>query len=57
MTSTWLQNPDQRPTFAVVVRNLSNICNFTNNSNRDEDCSIHSDNNVEDSGYISVITK
>ena len=46
ITNTWLQNPNKRPTFAVIVQNLSNICN---DSNPDEDCS--------SSGYISVITK
>ena len=57
MTSTWLQNPDKRPTFAVIVQNLSNICNFTSDSIPDEDCSIHSDHNVESNGYISIIPK
>ena len=57
MTSTWLQNPDKRPTFAVIVQNLSDICNFTNDSSLDEDPSLHADENVENNGYISVVAK
>ena len=29
MSSTWLENPNERPTFAVIVQKLSSICNFT----------------------------
>ena len=57
MTSTWLQNPNQRPTFAVIVQNLSNIYNFTNNSNCDEDFRMHTEDTVESNGYISIIPK
>ena len=55
ITSTWLQNPDQRPTFAVIVQNLSNINNFTNDSNCDEESSIHGEDTAESNGYISVL--
>ena len=57
MTSTWLENPDKRPTFAVIVQNFSNIYNFTNDSNSDEDTSIHVEDTAESNGYISVVPK
>ena len=55
MTSTWLQNPDKRPTFAVMVQNLSDICNFTDDSNPDEDSTTHAEDSAESNGYISVV--
>ena len=55
MTSTWLENPTKRPTFAVIVLNFSNICNFTNASNPDENVSIHAEDTAESNGYISVL--
>ena len=57
MTSTWLENPDKRPTFAVIVQNFSSIYNFTNDSNPDEDSSIHVEDTAESNGYISVVPK
>ena len=57
MISTWLENPDKRPTFAVIVQNFSNIYNFTNDSNSDEDTSIHAEDTAESNGYISVLPK
>ena len=42
MTSTWLQNPDKRPTFALIVQNLNNICNNCD-PNPDEDPSKHAE--------------
>ena len=57
MTSTWLENPDKRPTFAVIVQNFSNIYNFTNNSSQDEDSSTHVEDTAESNGYISIIPK
>ena len=57
MTSTWLQNPTKRPTFAVIVQNFSNIYNFTNDSNPDEDSSIHVEDTAESNGYISILPK
>ena len=57
MTSTWLENPTKRPTFAVIVQNFSNIYNFTNDSNPDEDISIHTEDTAESNGYISVVPK
>ena len=59
MTSTWLQNPTNRPTFAVIVQNLSNICNFTNESNPQaaEDSTTHAEDAAESNGYISVLPK
>ena len=29
ITSTWLEDPDDRPTFAGIVQKLNSICNFT----------------------------
>ena len=55
MKSTWLENPDKRPTFAVIVQNLSNIYNFTNDSNPDEDSTTHAEDTAESNGYISVV--
>ena len=57
MTSTWLEKPDKRPTFAAIVQNFSNIYNFTNDSNSDEDTSIHVEDTAESNGYISVLPK
>ena len=57
MTSTWLQNPTKRPTFAVIVQNFSSIYNFTNNSSQDEDSSTHVEDTAESNGYISIIPK
>ena len=56
MTSTWLQNPDKRPTFAVIVQNLSNICNNCD-PNPNKDSSIYGEDTAESNGYISVILK
>ena len=55
MTSTWLENPDKRPTFAVIVQKFSNICNFTNDSNPDDDSTTHAEDTAESNGYISVV--
>ena len=56
MASTWLQNPGKRPTFAVIVQNLSNICNFTNDSNLDDDSTTtRAEDTAECNGYISVV--
>ena len=57
MISTWLENPDKRPTFATIVQNFSNIYNFTNDSSQDEDTSIHVEDTAESNGYISVMLK
>ena len=54
MTSTWLQNPTKRPTFAMVVQNLSDIFNFKSAS---EDSSTHVEDTAESNGYISVLPK
>ena len=54
MTSTWLQNPDKRPTFAVIVQKISNFCNNCD-PNSDEDSSIHEEDTAESNGYISVL--
>ena len=29
ITSTWLENSDDRPTFFMIVQKLSGICNLT----------------------------
>ena len=55
MKSTWLENPDKRPTFATIVQNLSNIYNFTNDSNPDEDSTTYAEDTAESNGYISVV--
>ena len=57
MTSTWLEDPDDRPTFAVIVQNLSDICNFTDDSNHDEDPSMHTEDTAESNGYITIVAK
>ena len=57
MTSTWLENPTKRPTFAVIIQNFNSICNFTNDCNPDEDTSIHVEDTAESNGYISVVPK
>jgi len=41
IASTWLEDPEKRPTFAEIVQDLSNIHNFT-------------DDTAESNGYISA---
>ena len=53
IASTWLENPNQRPTFAMIVQNLSSICNLKELTVGDEN-SIDEDT-TEDNGYIRVV--
>ena len=53
IASTWLENPNQRPTFAKIVQNLSSICNLKELTVADEN-SIDEDT-TEDNGYIRVV--
>ena len=53
IASTWLENPNQRPTFATILQNLSSICNLKELTVADEN-SIDEDT-TEDNGYIRVV--
>ena len=57
--STWIQNPTKRPTFAMIVQNLSSMCNFTDELNPQvaEDSTTHAEDAAESNGYISVLPK
>ena len=48
MTSTWLEDPDDRPTFAVIVQKLNSICNFTETTVTDD-----AEETAESNGYIN----
>ena len=57
MTSTWLENPDERPTFAVIVQNLSSICNLTETTTvttAHENTLNDTEDTTEANGYISL---
>ena len=54
--STWLENPDERPTFSMIVQKLSSICNFTEST-----AAVDAEDYIEDiedtaksSDYITV---
>ena len=52
ITSTWLENPDERPTFAAIVQKLSS--NFTIIYEL-EDTIKDTEDTVESNGYISLL--
>ena len=58
ITSTWLENPDERPTFATIVQSLRSICNFTETTTiADTDSIIDTEETAESSNYISILPK
>ena len=54
ITSTWLEDPDDRPTFSQIVKNLSSICNFTEVADEEESIKDNEDT-AENSGYIKIV--
>ena len=55
ITNTWLENPDERPTFAMIVQSLYSIYNFTETTTiADEDST---EETTESSNYIRVLSK
>ena len=60
ITNTWLENPDERPTFATIVQNLKSIFGFTETTTIADADSINIDTeeeNAESNNYISVLPK
>lgn len=50
----WLEDPEKRPTFAMVVQNLRNIHDFKETTSDDESIKDTKDT-PESNGYISVL--
>ena len=59
ITNTWLENPDERPTFAMIVQNLRSIYSFTETTTIADADSIEDteEENAESNDYISVLPK
>ena len=60
ITNTWLENPDERPTFAMIVQNLRSIYSFTETTTIADADSINivtEEENAESNNYICVLPK
>ena len=49
--STWLEDPDDRPTFTVIAQKLNSICNFTETSVTKD-----TEETAESNGYINNLS-
>ena len=56
ITSTWLEDPDDRPTFSQIVANLRTIGNFTEVVDEEESIRDNEDT-AESNGYIKVVAE
>ena len=54
ITSTWIENPDERPTFATIVHKLSRNFKIVNEI---EETIKDTEETTENNGYISIIPK
>jgi len=52
---TWIENPDQRPTFASIVQQLSR--NFTIANELEETTNNTEEETTKSKGYISILPK
>ena len=51
--STWLEDPDDRPTFAMIVQNLNSICDFSEISTTDESSIRDTDDTAESNDSVN----
>ena len=53
INSTWLEDPDDRPTFAMIVQNLNSICDFSEFSTTDESSIRDTDDAAESNDSVN----
>ena len=51
ITTTWLEDPDDRPTFATIVQDINSVYNFTESTKSGEDSIKDTENATESNGY------
>ena len=53
ITSTWLEDPDDRPTFAAIVQNLSIIFDLSETLTNDDSSIKDTDDTAESNDHVN----
>ena len=53
ISSTWLEDPDDRPIFATIVQNLSIICHLGETLTNDESCIKDTNDTAESNDHVN----